>query len=49
MENNYYCPECGHKFEQGEWNYNYDYAVLDFECPCCGWSGTEYGVKTEEE
>ena len=50
MKNNspYYCPECGHEFEQGEWNYNYDTANLDFECPMCGWYGTENEVEVDE-
>ena len=49
MEEKYYCPECGHEFVQGEWNYNYDTAKLDFECPECGWSGTENEVDDEPE
>lgn len=40
----YICPECGHKFVQGEWNYNEDTAMLDFECPECGWYGDETSV-----
>ena len=43
--NQYICPKCGHVFEQGEWNYNYDTGHLDFECPECDWSGTENGLK----
>ena len=35
------CPECGHEFAQGEYNYNYDTGMLDFECPDCGWEGNE--------
>jgi hypothetical protein len=52
MEKNtstYYCPECEHNFEQGEWDYNYDTANLDFECPCCGWYGTYYDVIDEDD
>lgn len=45
----YYCPECGHNFEQGEWDYNYDTANLDFECPCCGWYGTHNDVINEDD
>lgn len=41
----YTCPKCGHIFEQGEYNYNYDTGHLDFECPECDWSGTENGLK----
>jgi predicted RNA-binding Zn-ribbon protein involved in translation (DUF1610 family) len=37
----YICPECGHEFEQGEYNYNYYTGLLDFECPECDWEGTE--------
>ena len=40
----HYCPECGHEFEQGEYDYNYDSGLLDYTCPECGWEGTEYGV-----
>ena len=40
----YYCPICGEPFEQGDWNYNYDTALLDFECCICGWGGTEKEV-----
>lgn len=45
----YICPECGHEFQQGEWNYNYDTAQLDFECPFCEWQGTDNNVVTEED
>lgn len=47
----YICPECGHEFEQGEYNYNYNTARLDFECPFCGWEGTDIkvGIADEEE
>jgi outer membrane protein assembly factor BamD (BamD/ComL family) len=41
METKYYCPICGHEFEQGEYDYNYDYNVMDYECTLCGWHGTE--------
>lgn len=49
MKATYICPECGHKFEQGEWNYNYDFANLEFECPDCGWTGTDSTVKTDDD
>ena len=45
----YYCPICGEPFEQGDWNYNYDTALLDFECSICDWSGTEKEVGVEYE
>lgn len=45
----YYCPECGHEFVQGEGNFNYDTALIDFECAECGWSGNEYQAKNDEE
>lgn len=45
----YVCPHCGHVFEQGEWDYNYDTALLDFKCPECDWEGNENEVDTEEE
>jgi uncharacterized Zn ribbon protein len=44
----YICPNCGHEFEQGEYNFNYDTSLLDFECPDCGWSGTEKSVERED-
>lgn len=37
----YICPNCGHKFEQGEYEYNYDSGMLDFNCPDCDWSGND--------
>ena len=45
------CPHCGHVFVQGEWNFNYDTALLDFECPECGWEGnaTQVGWEPQEE
>lgn len=46
MKTNYICPDCGHEFIQGEFDYNYDYATLDFECPDCGWTGTDSTVET---
>ena len=46
MKTTYICPDCGHEFIQGEFNYNYDYATLDFECPDCGWTGTDSTVET---
>ena len=45
----YYCPICGEAFEQGDWNYNYDTAKLDFECKICDWSGSEIEVGVEYE
>ena len=44
----YYCPECGFGLVQGDWDYNYETAHLDFECPCCGWTGTENDVIDDE-
>lgn len=41
MNEKKFCPKCGHEFEQGEYNYNYDSALLDYTCPECGWEGTE--------
>lgn len=37
----YICPNCGHVFKQGEWDFNYDSALLDFVCPECDWEGNE--------
>lgn len=50
-EGTFICPKCGHVFKQGEYEYNYDTAKLDFVCPECDWEGNEQGVKykTEEE
>ena len=48
MAEKYVCPECGHEFVQGEYNYNYDTALLDFECPECGWNGTDNVVDTDK-
>lgn len=47
----YICPNCGHVFKQGEYNYNYDTALLDFVCPDCDWEGNEKEVEwnTDEE
>lgn len=45
----YYCPICGEQFEQGDWNYNYDTALLDFECSMCGWCGNENEVDVEND
>ena len=45
MKTIYICPKCGHEFEQGEWNYNYDHANLEFECPECDWTGTDSTVE----
>lgn len=47
-EGTYICPKCGHVFKQGEYNFNYDTANLDFVCPECDWEGTEGGVIYEE-
>ena len=41
----YICPNCGHVFEQGEYDFNYDSALLDFVCPECGWEGNENVLK----
>lgn len=41
MEEKKFCPHCGHQFVQGEGNYNYDTALIDYTCPDCGWEGTE--------
>ena len=49
MEEKYICPHCGHEFEQGEYDYNYDTALLDFVCPECGWEGNETQVEDLEE
>lgn len=48
-EDTYICPKCGHVFKQGEYNYNYDTAHLEFECPECDWEGNEQGVKWGDE
>ena len=45
----YLCPNCGHEFEQGEYGYDYDFNVLEFDCPDCGWWGTDSKVKTHDE
>lgn len=42
--NNYLCPNCGHSFQQGEFEYNYETVYLDFECPFCGWYGNDNNV-----
>lgn len=44
-EDTYICPNCGHVFKQGEYNYNYDTGNTDFVCPECDWQGNEHGVK----
>lgn len=49
METKYICPDCGHEFEQGEYGYNYDYNVLEFDCPFCGWSGNDNTVEIDDE
>lgn len=38
------CPKCGHPFVQGEGNYNYETALIDYECPECGWEGNENSI-----
>ena len=45
----YVCPKCGHVFVKGEWDYNYDTALLDFKCPECDWEGNEHDIENEEE
>ena len=49
MNTTYICPDCGHEFQQGEFDYNYDSGNLDFYCPECGWSGTDISVDEYEE
>ena len=44
MNEKKYCPECGHEFEQGEYDYNYETSNTDYECPECGWCGTHNDV-----
>ena len=44
MEERNYCPKCGHRFVQGESNYNYETGMLDFTCPDCEWEGTHHDV-----
>ena len=48
-EETYICPKCSHVFKRGEYNYNYDTAHLEFECPECDWEGNEQGVKWGDE
>lgn len=43
-EDTYICPKCGHVFKQGEYDYNYDTAHLDFVCSECDWQGNEQEV-----
>lgn len=45
----YICPSCGMEFSQGDYNYDYDSGLLDFECDTCGWCGTDKEVKVKEE
>jgi DNA-directed RNA polymerase subunit RPC12/RpoP len=45
----YVCPDCGHVFEQGESNYNYDTGHTDYECPECGWCGNEHEVIEDDD
>lgn len=40
----FFCPDCGREFKQGEYEYNYEYGTLEFECPLCGWIGTDSNV-----
>lgn len=37
--NRTFCPICGHKFKQGEYNFNYDTALIDYTCHNCDWEG----------
>lgn len=52
-EDTYICPKCGHVFKQGEYDYNYDTAHLDFVCSECDWQGNEqeviWGNEEDEE
>lgn len=41
MENKYVCPKCGHIFEQGEYEYDYELGKLVFYCPDCDHSGCD--------
>lgn len=45
----YICPQCGEQLVQGNWDYNYDTAKLDFECPFCDWQGTDDDVDVVEQ
>ena len=47
-EDKYICPHCGHEFEQGEYDYNYDDGLVYYECPCCDWQGNETEVELYE-
>lgn len=42
-----FCPECGE--ELTSLGYNYDTGYIDFECPCCDWTGTDASALDEEE
>ena len=44
-EDTYICPNCGHVFKQGEYNYNYDTGNTDFVCPEFDCEGNDHGVK----
>ena len=33
------CPICGHRFVQGEGDYDYDNACVHYTCPNCDWEG----------
>lgn len=44
-----YCPNCGHKFVQGEYNYNYETGLLDYTCPDCDFEGTEHAIIDEDK
>jgi len=34
-----FCPKCGHKFNQGEYEYDYDSGRISYACPECEWDG----------
>ena len=45
----YICPNCGHEFKRGEYSYNYDFDILEFDCPDCGWDGDSSEVDTDDD
>lgn len=48
MEQNFYCPKCGQKLEQGEYAYNENTGNVHIECcPSCGEEGSV--VKLEDD
>lgn len=49
MDSKYFCPSCGHEFQQGEWDYDYETARLVFVCPECDWEGDENEVENDDE